>query len=125
MYQDRISQEHYQQLCNAIDVCRDYHIRGQSEWVDMYDVILYDDGIWQYGENPNIKEEIKNMWTLETDILICNCYLGCVAERHSTPQDMEIQGDNIPDFVDFLEGMLAEQMDYEKIFDFWAEKMCY
>ena len=125
MYQDRISQEHYQQLCNAIDVCRDYHIQGQREWVDMYDVILYDDGIWEYGENPNIEEEIKDMWALETDILICNCYLGCVAERHSTPQDMEIQGDNIPDFVDFLEGMLAEQMDSEKIFDFWAEKMCY
>ncbi|MBQ3583805.1 MAG: hypothetical protein IJA27_03735 [Lachnospiraceae bacterium] len=125
MYQDRISQEHYQQLCNAIDVCRDYHIQGQREWVDMYDVILYDDGIWEYGENPNIEEEIKDMWALETDILICNCYLGCVAEQHSTPQDMEIQGDNIPEFVDFLEGMLAEQMDYEKFFDFWAEKMCY
>ena len=125
MYQARISQEHYQQLCNAIDVCWDYHIQGKRKWVDMYDVVLYDDGIWEYGENPNLEEEIKNMWALETDILICNCYLGCVAEQRSTPQDMEIQEDNIPEFVDFLESVIEEKIDYNKIFVFWKEKMCY
>ena len=31
MYQDRISQEHYQQLCNAINVCKQYHIKGQGD----------------------------------------------------------------------------------------------
>lgn len=125
MYQARISQEHYQQLCNAIDVCRDYHIQGKRKWVDMYDVVLYDDGIWEYGENPNLEEEIKNMWMLETDILICNCYLGCVAEQRSIPQDMELQGENIPEFVDLLERVIKEKIDYNKIFVFWKEKMCY
>lgn len=125
MYKDRISQEHYQQLCNAIDVCRDYHIQGKREWVDMYDVILYDDGIWEYADYPDFEEEIQDMWTLETDILICNCYLGCVAEQHSTPQEMEIQEENIPEFVDLLENVIEEKIDYNKIFVFWDEKMCY
>lgn len=125
MYKDRIAQEYYQQLCNAINVCRDYHIKGQGDWSDMYDVILYDDGFWEYTYCSEFEEEIQNMWALETDILTCNCYLGCVAEQHSTPQDMEIQEENIPEFVMFLESMMEEKMDYEKIFSFWDEKMCY
>ena len=125
MYQDRISQEHYQQLCNAINVCKQYHIKGQGDWGDMYDVVLWEDGIWEYGENPNLEKEIMNMWALETDILICNCYLGCVAEHDSTPQDLEIQGDNIPKFVDLLENVIEEKIDYNKIFIFWKEEMCY
>lgn len=125
MYSDRITQEQYQQLCDAINVCKEYHTKGQSKWVDMYDVILYDDGIWEYADCPDFEEEIQDMWALETDILTCNCYLGCVAEQHSIPQDMEIQEENIPEFVDFLENVIEEQFDYERIFDFWAEKMCY
>ena len=125
MYQDRISQEHYQQLCNAINVCKEYHIKGQGDWWDMYDVVLYDDGIWEFADYPDFEEEIKDMWALETDILICNCYLGCVAEHHSTPQDMELQEENIPEFVDLLENAIQEKIDYEMIFDFWKEKMCY
>lgn len=125
MYQDRISQEHYQQLCNAINVCRDYHIKEQGDWGDMYAVVLYEDGIWEYGENPYFEKEIMNMWMLETDILICNCYLGCIAEHDDTPQDMELQGENMPEFVDLLESVIEEKIDYNKIFVFWKEKMCY
>lgn len=125
MYQDRINQELYQQLCNAIDVCRDYHINGQREWVDMYDVVLGDEGIWEYGVYSDFEEEIMNMWALETDILTCNCYLGCIAEQDSIPQDMEIQEVNIPEFVDFLENVVGEKIDYKYIFNFGAEKMCY
>lgn len=91
----------------------------------MYNVVLWEDGIWEYGENSNIEKEIKNMWMLETDILICNCYLGCIAEHDSTPQDMELQGENIPEFVDLLEMVIKENIDYKSIFDFWKEKMCY
>lgn len=106
-------------------MCRDYHINGQREWVDMYDVVLGDEGIWEYGEYPDFEEEIMNMWSLETDILTCNCYLGCIAEQDSIPQDMEIQEVNIPEFVDFLENVVGEKIDYKYIFNFWAEKMCY
>lgn len=38
---------------------------------------------------------------------------------------MEIQGDDIPEFVDFLESVIEGKMDYDKIFDFWEKKMCY
>lgn len=125
MYQHRISNEQYQQLCNAINVCNEYHINKQGNWYDMYDVVLYDDGIWIYADCPDFEEEIQDMWALETDILICNCYLGCIEENYSIQQDMEIQGENIPEFVNFLENMIAEKIDYENIFSFWAEKMCY
>lgn len=125
MYQDRISNEYYYQLCNSINVCKEYHINKQGDWGDMYDVILYDDGIWEYAYYKDFDEEIQDMWAVETDILMCNCYLGCVAERDSTPQDMEIQGDNIPEFVSFLENIIQEKLDFKKIFSFWEEKMCY
>lgn len=125
LYSARITQEQYQQLCDAIRVCRDYHIEGQENWGVMYDVVLGDDGIWEYANDSNVEEEISDMWALETDILICNCYLGCMAEHDYTPQDMEIQKENIPEFVDFLEQMTEEKIDYERIFAFWGEKMCY
>lgn len=125
MYQHRVSNEYYQQLCNAINVCKEYHIKGQGDWGDMYDAILYDDGIWEYAYYKDFDEEIQDMWAVETDILMCNCYLGCVAEHDSTPQNMEIQGDNIPEFVSFLENIIQEKLDFKKIFSFWEEKMCY
>lgn len=86
-----------------------------------------DEGIWEYGEYSDFEEEIMNMWALETDILTCNCYLGCIAEQDSIPQDMEIQEVNISEFVDFLENVVGEKIDYDYkyIFNFWAEKMCY
>jgi len=123
MYQDRISQEHYQQLCNAINVCRDYHIKEQGDWGDMYAVVLYEDGIWEYGENPYFEEEIKDMWMLETDILICNCYLGCIAEHDSTPQDMELQGENMPEFVNLLKVLMKKKLIIIK-FLFFGKKRC-
>lgn len=125
MYKNRISEDDYKMLCNAINACRDYHIKGQTEWVSMYDVILCDDGIWIYGECDKFEDEIKDMWALETDILMCNCYLGCMAEDHNTPQDLEIQGDNIEEFVEFLVETIKEEIDYDKIFEFWNERMCY
>ena len=125
MYQDRISQEQYQQLCNAINVCRDYYIKRQSNWTVMYEVVLGEDGIWEDSDFPDLEEEVKDMWALVTDILLCNCSLGCVAEPYCPPQDMEIQEDNIPEFVNLLESMIKEKIDYESIFEFWAEEMCY
>lgn len=123
MYKDRITPEQYKQLCNAIHVCRDYHVNSQREWVDMYDVVLYDGGIWEYSYSPEFTEELQDMWTLEMNILSCNCYLGCGDD--TPPQDLELQGDNIPEYVDFLESIIGENMDYEKIFEFWGEKICY
>ncbi len=46
MYQSKISKEQYEQLCNAIKVCRDYHVEEKGDWGDMYEVVLWEDGIW-------------------------------------------------------------------------------
>lgn len=125
MYADRIAQEQYQQLCNAINVCRNYHTEAQENWGVMYDVVLAEDAIWEYAFFSDIEEEVSDMWGLVTDILICNCWLGCVAEREPIGQEMAIQGENIPEFVVLLENAIEEKIDYERIFDFWGEKMCY
>ena len=125
MYSDKISQEYNKQLYDAINVCKDYHTTGCSDLWDMYDVVLGEDGIWNYGYNSEFSEELQDMWALETDILSCNCYLGCIKERQSRPQDLELQGDNIPEFVELLEEVICDEIDYDRIFDFWAEKMCY
>lgn len=125
MYVDRLTKAEYEVLCNAIRVCREYHLGNESDWVDMYDVILYDNGIWEYAENRKLEEELQDMWMLETDILMCNCYLGCMAEGNVLPQDMEIQGDNIPEFIEVLQTHIADKIDFDAIFDFWEERMCY
>lgn len=125
MYSDKITKELYQQLRDAINVCKDYHTKGQGDLWDMYEVVLGEDGIWNYGYSSKFEEEIQCMWALETDILSCNCYLGCVKERADRPQDLELQGDNIPEFVELLENVISDEIDYDKIFDFWGEKMCY
>ena len=125
MYIGRISKEDYEQLCNAIRVCKDYYVNKGDDWWVMYDVVLYDDGIWEFSMDSSFEDEIRDMWGLQTVILTCNCYLGCLSEKQSEPQDMEIRGDNIPEFVDLLENIIKDGIDYEKIFEFWAEKMCY
>lgn len=125
MYKDNIEQKYYDQLCNAITVCRDYYINGKGDWGNMYDVVLNDDGIWEYTYCSWFTDEIQNMWCLVTDILICNCYLGCISEQDYIPQDMEIKGDNIPKFVELLEKLICEKIDYEQIFEFFNKEMCY
>ena len=42
------------------------------------------------------------MWGLEVRILMCNCWLGCTKENNCEPQDMEMRGENIPEFVEVL-----------------------
>lgn len=128
MYQDKLCKEYYYQLCKAINVCREYHTKGQYDWEYMYEVVLDDGGIWEYAEYTDLYifgEDIQNMWLLETYILICNCYLGCKAEHDYTPQDMEIRGENIPAFVNLLENIVEKDIDYKKAFDFFKENMCY
>ena len=125
MYMERINKEDYRQLCNAINVCNDYFVNKGNDWWVMYDVVLYDDGIWEFSMDSSFDDEIKDMWGLETIILTCNCYLGCVAEKQNEPQDMEIRGENIPEFVELLENIIKDSIDFERIFDFWAERMCY
>lgn len=90
----------------------------------MYDVVLCDGGIWEYAENQH-EEEIQNMWILVTDILLCNCYLGCMGEDGITPEELELQGENIPVFVELMEKNINETIDYNKILQFWKNKICY
>ncbi len=125
MYKDKIGQEYYKQLCDAIETCRDYYINGKKDWVCMYEVVLSDGGIWEYAENQHEEEEIQNMWILVTDILLCNCYLGCMGEDGITPEELELQGENIPAFVELMEKNINETIDYNKILQFWKNKICY
>jgi len=125
MYSDMIPDDQYKQLCKAIEVCRAYHAEAQNDWNVMYDVVLAEDAIWEYACCSTGEEEISDMWGLVTNILICNCWLGCVAERDYLPQDMEIQGDNIPEFVELLENCIGEKIDYDMIFEYWGKEMCY
>ena len=125
MYSDRLPDEQYRQLCKAIDVCRAYHVEAQNDWNVMYDAVLAEDAIWEYACCKDIEEEISDMWALVTDILICNCWLGCDAEDKYYPQDMEIQGENIPKFVELMESCIGEEIDYDRIFEYWGREMCY
>ena len=125
MYSNRITQKYYQQLIEAISTCRDYFEKENINLWDMYEVVLGEDGIWNYGYSSKFEEELQEMWALETDILSCDCYLGCIKEKENRPQDLELQGDNIPEFVALLEHVIGEEIDYDRIFDFWAEKICY
>lgn len=127
MYCDRIPHEQYEQLCNAINVCKAYHTDNQDDWGVMYEAVLAEDAIWEYACYKDVEEEIADMWALVTDILICNCWLGCIAEKDYLPQDMEIEGENIPGFVELLESTIGDndKIDYDSIFQYWGKNLCY
>lgn len=122
-YRDDIEPQYYGQLCNAIDVCKEYCVHGKENWEDMYDVVLNmewlfleEERIWRHGE-------VGNMWGLARTILVCNCYLRCIDEGRSIPMVMDIQGENIPEFVELLESSMGETIDYQTIFAFWHKNI--
>ncbi len=125
MYSDRIPREQYEQLCNAINVCKAYHTENQDNWGVMYEVVLGEDAIWEYPFYKDIEKEIADMWALVTEILMCSCWLGCVAEHDPIGQDMDINGENIPGFVELIENSFGDKIDYAPIFEYWGEKMCW
>ncbi len=125
MYADNTDAGRYKQLCDAIKVCKECRIEGKGDWRDIYGVLSGEGGIWEYIEWSGFTEEESDMWILEMNILTCICYLDCIEEGNNPPQDMEIQGDNIPEFEEFLKNNIADKPDYEKILTFWDEMMCY
>ncbi len=125
MYSDMIPDEQYKRLSEAIEVCRAYHVKKQDNWGVMYEGVLGEDAIWEYAFYKDIQKEIANMWALVTDILICSCWLGCVAEHDPIGQDMDIRGENISEFVELLESCIVEKIDYATIFEYWGKEMCY
>ena len=92
----------------------------------MYEAVLGDGGIWEYSEGAgDFSEELRTMWVLETCILICSCWLGCQKEQDVAPEDMELRGENIPSFLDFLEGLPDSPPDCARIWEYWSRNLCY
>lgn len=108
-----------------IEETRDISIEDMDKMCEMQETVLGEDGIWNYAACEFFEEEIQNMWMLVTDILICNCYMGFKDVGNSIPQDMDIRGENIPDFIGLLEESIYNRIDYDRIFEFWKEEMCY
>ena len=126
-YKNNIEVKYYEQLCNTITICQKCNINNNGSWIDIYKAVMNDNGIWEYAEWDcyYFTEEIRNMWALVTDILICNCYLICIKQQNVVPEDIEIQSKNIPEFVKLLEKSITEKINYKYIFEFWNKKMCY
>lgn len=124
-YKSRITSEQYTQLYDAIKICQEYYADGKGDWGRMYEVVLDEDGIWEYSELYDFEKEITYMWGLETRILMCSCYLGCVREHDYIPQDMELRGENILRFVECLEQNVGEKIDFETAIEFWDKNLCY
>lgn len=125
MYKTSMKFEEYQELCNVINRCYEYAENGKGNWGDLYEVILGEEGIWGYAYDNQLSEELKEMWSLETCILSCNCYIGCEKEQDCMPQDLEIKGECIAQFIEFMEHNFYKKTDYKKCFDFWSKNMCY
>ena len=124
-YQSQLEPEHVHQLDEAIRICETYQ-QGVGDWGEMYEVVLGDGGIWEYSEGVgDFSEELRTMWVLETCILICSCWLGCQREQDSIPEDMELRGENIPFFLDFLEGLPDGTPDCDQIWEYWSRNLCY
>jgi len=124
-YQSQLEPEYVRQLDNAIRICEAYQ-QGVSNWGDMYEAVLSDGGIWEYSEGAgDFSEELRTMWVLETCILMCSCWLGCQKEQESTPEDMELRGENIPAFLDFLERLPDSPPDCARIWEYWNKNLCY
>ena len=70
-------------------------------------------------DGRNFSEELETMWVTETCVLICSCWLGCQKEQEYTPEDMDLRGENIPAFLDFLEGLPDCPPDCARVWEFW------
>lgn len=125
IYKTNMQLENYQELCNVINRCHEYAEYSKGDWGDLYELILGEEGIWQYAYDTKLPEELQEMWSLETCIFLCNCYIGCEKEHDCTPQDLEIKGECITQFVEFIEHNFHRKSDYQRCFDFWNKNMCY
>ena len=124
-YQSQLESEYACQLDEAIGVCEKYQ-QGVGNWWDMYEVVLGDGGIWEYSEGAgDFSGELETMWVMETNILICSCWLGCQKEQDSIPEDMDLRGENIPSSLDYLEGLQDSPPDCVQIWEYWNKNLCW
>lgn len=124
-YQSQLEPEYARQLDEAIRVWEAYR-QGAGNWDDLYEAVLGEGGIWEYSEGAGtFSEELRTMWVLETCILICSCWLGCRKEQTVQPEDLELRGENIPAFLDFLETLPDGPPDRAQIWAYWNENLCW
>ena len=124
-YQSQLEPEYACQLDEAIHSCEAYQ-QGVGNWGDIYEVVLGDGGVWEYSEGArDFSGELESMWVLETCILMCICWLGCQKEKGVIPEDMELREENIPAFLDFVEGLQERLPDCVQIWEYWNKNLCW
>ncbi|MDE7325077.1 MAG: hypothetical protein K2N63_02185 [Lachnospiraceae bacterium] len=124
-YQNQMGSEYAGQLDVAISICETYQ-QGMGNWQDLYEAVLGEGGIWEYSEGAGgFLGELETMWVMETCILLCSCWLGCQREGGIEPEDMELRGENIPDFLKFLENLPDIPKDCAGIREYFNKNLCW
>lgn len=114
--------ERFTRLSNAIELCGS----AAHSWEELYEVILGDGGIWEFGElYDNFPLEERLFWRLETYVLVCICRIACGSEQDYCPQDMELISENIPMFIEFLKTNFTAIEDCARCIEFFNNNLCY
>ena len=102
MYIDDLDTEKYQEVCHAIHVCREYVENHVGDWGDLYEVVEGDGGLWEYVVMDDLPEKLEEMYVMVHCVLACMCYIACEKENTSQPEDLELCGENIPEFLSLI-----------------------
>ena len=133
LIKDEISSQFYDKLCSTITMCQDY-VEGETDlsWADVYGEIYQgegeedeEDGIYLMSQYIDVPDEAALLMALPIEILSYVCWLGCKAENDYFPQNLELIGDKIPDFISFLEENLTGKEDFKQAIDFAYKNLCY
>ena len=125
MYIDDLDTEKYQEVCHAIHVCREYVENHVGDWGDLYEVVEGDGGLWEYVVMDDLPEKLEEMYVMVHCVLACMCYIACEKENTSQPEDLELCGENIPEFIELAEKVFSKTDGYQKCMNFWGNNICY
>ena len=73
----------------------------------------------------DLPEKLEEMYVMVHCVLACMCYIACEKENTSQPEDLELCGENIPEFIELAEKVFSKTDGYQKCMNFWGNKICY
>ena len=125
VFREIIDAGRFGRLSDVIELCRNYAQCAVDGWDELYEAVLGDGGIWEFGElYDNFSRDERLFWRLETCILMCVCRIACESEQDYCPQDMEMRSENIPLFAEHLEKSFHGQADSADCIEFFNANLC-
>lgn len=127
VYKEYVEDERFYSIENVIKQFENYIDDQSDDWGKLYDIVQGDEGIWEYSEFDDDLMSVKEqeMWGLEVCVLSCFIKLEISCMGDVSPQDMEMQEENIPLYIDYVEQNFQKVDGIKKCKEYWRKFICY